>query len=76
MGSAATEVCNLPLLLSQTMQCLITLFFNMKVNFFLKKRKVKYVDYISTHRAMTPCWAMELLGFLLRLVTCGKGGHH
>lgn len=66
MGSAATEVCNLTLLLLQTVRCLITLFFNVTVN---------YVGHISTHREMTPCLAMELLGFLLRLVICGKGGH-
>lgn len=67
MGSAATEVCNLTFWLLQTTRCLITLFINVKAD---------YVDYISTHRAMTPCWAMELLGFLLRPVTCGKGGRH
>jgi len=50
MGSAATEVCNLTLWLSQTMQCLITLFFNMKVNYFLKRGRFMLITFPLTEQ--------------------------
>lgn len=68
MGSAATEVCD-PFCCQNSVPCFV-------IVSFLHAMKADCVDHISTLRAMTPCLAMELLGFLPRHVICGKGGRH